>query len=168
MKTKRISDNIEKILNTQIANEMNSSILYRAMGNCLEYNGWVGASKLWKKYSTEETGHAEKIINYMQDRDCMPIIPATTLPQQKFEGIEDIVAKSDEHEILISNQWKKIASEAMKEADLMTFELAQWFIKEQTSEEKKMIYWKDRIEVLKSTNTPLYFIDKEMSKSQLM
>ena len=168
MKTKRISDNIEKILNAQIANEMNSSALYRAMGNCLEYNGWVGASKLWKKYSTEETGHAEKIINYMQDRDCMPIIPATTLPQQKFEGIEDIVAKSDEHEILISSQWKKIASEAMKEADLMTFELAQWFIKEQTSEEKKMIYWKDRIEVLKSTNTPLYFIDKEMSKSQLM
>ena len=55
MKTRRISDNIEKILNAQIANEMNSSILYRAMGNCLEYNGWVGASKLWKKYSTEET-----------------------------------------------------------------------------------------------------------------
>ena len=68
MKTKRISDNIEKILNTQIANEMNSSILYRAMGNCLEYNGWNGASKLWKKYSLEETGHAEKIINYMQEK----------------------------------------------------------------------------------------------------
>lgn len=168
MKTKRLSDNIEKILNTQIVNEGYSSAIYRAMANCLEYNGWVGAAKLWKKYSSEEMAHYEKIISYMQDRDCMPIIPATTLPQQKFDGIEDIVAKSDEHEILITSQWKKIASEAMKEADLMTFELAQWFIKEQTSEEKKMIYWKDRIEVLKSTNTPLYFIDKEMSKSQLM
>ena len=56
MKTKRISDNIEKILNTQIANEMNSSALYRAMGNCLEYSGWNGASKLWKKYADEEKG----------------------------------------------------------------------------------------------------------------
>ena len=165
MKTKRISDNIEKILNAQIANEMNSSALYRAMGNCLEYNGWVGAAKLWKKYSVEETGHAEKIINYMQDRDCMPIIPATTLPQQKFEGIEDIVAKSDEHEILVTSQWKKIASEAMKEADLMTFELAQWFVNEQIEEEAKMIYWLDRIEMYKKTNKPLSDLDKEMEKA---
>ena len=162
MKTRRISDNIEKILNAQIANEMNSSILYRAMGNCLEYNGWVGASKLWKKYSTEETGHAEKIINYMQDRNCMPIIPATTLPQQKFEGIEEIVAKSDEHEILVTSQWKKIASEAMKEADLMTFELAQWFVNEQIEEEAKMIYWLDRIEMYKKTNKSLGDLDEEM------
>ena len=70
MKTKRISDNIEKILNAQIANEMNSSALYRAMGNCLEYNGWVGAAKLWKKYSTEETGHAEK-LQKMKDEAAM-------------------------------------------------------------------------------------------------
>ena len=165
MKTKRLSDNIEKILNTQIANEMNSSALYRAMGNCLEYNGWVGAAKLWKKYSIEETGHAEKIINYMQDRDCMPIIPATTLPQQKFEGIEDIVAKSDEHEILVTSRWKKIASEAMKAAVLMSFELAQWFVNEQIEEEAKMIYWLDRIEMYKKTNKPLSDLDKEMEKA---
>ena len=39
MKTKRLSDNIEKILNTQIVNEGYSSAIYRAMANCLEYNG---------------------------------------------------------------------------------------------------------------------------------
>ena len=92
----------------------------------------------------------------------MPIIPATTLPQQKFEGIEEIVAKSDEHEILVTSQWKKIASEAMKEADLMTFELAQQFLLEQREEELKVIYWLDRIEMYKKTNKSLGDLDEEM------
>ena len=52
----RISESIEKILNAQIKNEMNSYTLYRAMSNCMEYSGWEGASKLWKKYADEEKG----------------------------------------------------------------------------------------------------------------
>lgn len=162
---KRLSDNIEKILNAQILNEMDSSALYRAMSNCLEHRGWVGAAKLWKKYSSEEVGHAEKIMSYMQDRDCKPIIPGTTQPQQMFEDIVDIVNKSDAHEVLITSQWKKIASEAMKEADLMTFELAQWFIKEQTEEEAKVLYWIDRIEMYKKTNKSLGDLDDEMGNA---
>lgn len=162
MKTKRLSDNIEKILNTQIVNEGYSSAIYRAMANCLEYNGWVGAAKLWKKYSSEEMAHYEKIISYMQDRDCMPIIPAIPQPQYKYEGIKNIVELSDKHEIDVSGQWKKIASEAMKESDLMTFELAQWFIGEQTEEEAKMIYWLDRIDMYEKTNKSLGDIDEEM------
>ena len=162
MKESRISKNIETILNSQIANEMNSSKLYRSMSNCLEYSGWEGAAKLWKKYADEENEHAEKIISYMQDRDCKPIIPLTVQPPKDFAGIKSIVQQSDKHEVKITNDWKEIAKSAMKEFDFMTFELAQWFIKEQTEEEAKMIYWIDRISVLESTNTPLYFLDKEM------
>ena len=159
---KRISDAIEKILNQQIKNEMNSYTLYRAMGNCLEYSGWNGASKLWKKYADEEKGHAEKIISFMQDRDCLPQIPSTDQPQKEFKGIKEIVIASDEHEKTITKNWKEIASMAMKETDLMTFELASWFIQEQREEEMKMIYWIDRLEILETTGAPLYHLDEEM------
>lgn len=164
MKESRISKNIETILNSQIANEMNSYKLYRAMSSWLEYSGWDGAAKLWKKYAAEENDHAEKIIDYMQSRDCKPQIPLTMQPPKDFEGIESIANKSDKHEIKITDDWKKIAEESLKERDFLTFELAQDFLKEQREEEEKMIYWVDRIEVLKSTNTPLYFIDKEMGE----
>ena len=162
MKGSRLSKNIETILNSQIANEMNSSKLYRAMSNCLEYSGWEGAAKLWKKYADEENEHAEKIISYMQDRDCKPQIPLTMQPPKDFEGIKSIVVKSDAHEVKITDDWKKIAEDSLKERDFLTFELAGWFIKEQTEECAKMIYWIDRISMLESTNTPLYFLDKEM------
>ena len=159
---KRISDAIELILNSQIANEMNSSKLYLSMGNYLEYKGWVGAANLWKKYAEEENKHAEKIISYMQDRDCLAQIPLTIQPPKEFPGIKEIVVKSDEHEIKITKDWKTIAQTALKEMDLMTFELAQQFVNEQIEEEAKMIYWIDRISVMESTNTSLYFLDKEM------
>ena len=151
----RISKEIEKILNAQIKNEMNSYILYRAMSNCLEYSGWEGASKLWKKYADEENGHAEKIIDYMQERDCKPQIPLTVQPPKDFEGIKSIVDKSDKHEIKITGDWKEIAKAAIKESDFLTFELAQDFLKEQREEEAKMIYWIDRISVLESTGASL-------------
>lgn len=160
--SKRISDAIEKILNQQIKNEMNSYTLYRAMGNCLEYSGWNGASKLWKKYADEEKGHAEKIISFMQDRDCLPQIPSTDQPQKEFKGIKEIVMASDEHEKTITKNWKEIASLAWKEADLMTFNLAQQFENEQLEEEAKMIYWIDRIDMMETTGVPLYHLDEEM------
>jgi ferritin len=162
---KRISDEIEKILNLQIANELNSEKLYSAMSNCMEYKGWNGAAKLWKKYSEEEHKHAEKIISFMQDLNCLPQIPATIQPQKEFEGIKDIVIKSDEHEWLITTQWKNIASKAMKESDLLTFGLAQEFIKEQVEELAKTNYWVSRIEMYEVTKKPLGDLDSEMEKA---
>ena len=164
MKESRLNKNIETILNSQIANEMNSSKLYRSMSNCLEYSGWIGAAKLWKKYAEEENSHAEKVISYMQDRDCKPQIPLTILPPQDFEGIKVIVQQSDKHEIKITNDWKKIAEAGLNERDFLTFELAQEFLKEQREEEEKLVYWMDRISMLESTNTSLYFLDKEMEE----
>jgi len=158
----RISKEIESILNTQIANEMNSSKLYRAMANCLEFDGWVGASKLWKKYAREENDHAEKIMEFMQDRDCLPQIPATAQQPKEFEGIKGVINKSNEHEMSISANWKKIAGMAMKESDLMTFDLAQNFIREQIEEEAKTIYWVDRLSMYELTKKPLGDLDEEM------
>ena len=42
----------------------------------------------------------------------------------------------------------------------------RWFIEEQTSEEAKMIYWRDRIVMYKSSGKPLGDIDHEMKHSK--
>lgn len=162
--SKRLSDSLEKILNLQIANEMRNSFVYRSMANCSEQKGWKGVVKLYKKHSLEEKDHAERIIQYMQDRDCLPEIPSVVAPQKEYEGIKDIILKTDLLERKTTTEWKLIASTAMKEGDILTFELSQWFIHEQTSEEKDSSYWVNRLQLLESTNTPLYFLDKEMGK----
>lgn len=161
----RISENIEKVLNTQIANEMRNYFIYRSMANCMEYKGWKGSVKLYKAHALEEKDHAERIIQYMQDRDCLPQIPAVSAPQKEYEDIKDIILKTDALEQRTTGEWKLIASAAMKESDLLTFELSQWFLNEQTSEEKDSNYWVNRVEMLESTGAPLYYLDKEMEEA---
>ena len=41
---KRISEELEKRINTHLELEENSSRLYRAMGEWFEYNGWFNAA----------------------------------------------------------------------------------------------------------------------------
>lgn len=167
MRKKRISDEIEKLLNAQIVNETINSSIYRAMANCLEYNGWDGAVKLYKKHSDEERGHAEKIIQYMQDRDCLPQIAGIPAPQKEYKGIKEIIIKTDELEQQTTAQWKKIASVAIspEEKDILTFEIAQWFLNEQIEEEAGSSYWVNRVEMFEATNKPLGDLDKEMEKA---
>ena len=98
----------------------------------------------------------------MQDRDCLPQIPATAQQPKEFEGIKGVINKSNEHEMSISANWKKIAGMAMKESDLMTFDLAQNFIREQIEEEAKTIYWVDRLSMYELTKKPLGDLDEEM------
>lgn len=164
MKDKRISDAIENVLNSQIQHEYNNAKVYRAMANCLEFNGWSGAAKLWKVYSKEEIGHAEKIIEYMQDRDCQPIIPGIEMPIQKYKGIKEIVNLSNDKEITTTKQWTDIYTLALEEKDYLTMELAKEFLLEQREEEAKTIYWIDRIVMYESSNKSLGDIDKEMEK----
>lgn len=162
MRKKRISDEIEKLLNAQIVNETINSSIYRAMANCLEYNGWDGAVKLYKKHSDEERGHAEKIIQYMQDRDCLPQIAGIPAPQKEYSGIKEIILKTDELEQQTTKQWRDIASSCMKEGDILTFEIAQWFLNEQIEEEAGSNYWINRVEMFETTNKPLGDLDEEM------
>lgn len=159
---KRISDNVEAILNKQIKHEFDNSRLYLSMSQCLEFNGWFGAAKLWKKYSDEEIGHGEKIMSYMQDRDCKPTTPDTTQPTKDYKGIKEIVNLSDKREVETTAEWKNIAMTAWKEGDILTFNLAQVFLNEQVEEEAKTIYWRDRIVMYEMSNKPLGDIDKEM------
>jgi len=158
---KRISDKIYNMLNEQLKNEHESSLLYLAMSQWLSYNGWFGASKLWDKYSKEELIHRDKFYEYIQDRGCMPKTMATKEQPIGFDGIEAIVENSYKHEIQVTEWIKQIAKAAFDEGDLNAYEFAMKMISEQTEEEAKTLYWVDRIKMIKSKDASLYFLDKE-------
>ena len=161
---KRISDKLEALVNEQIKHEEESSRLYRAMAECLDFNGWTGAAKLYHKYADEEMTHMKKFYEYLQDRDAHPMTPALVAPTYVFAGLKEVIHASYEHEIQVSKWLDNIALNAMAEKDLALFNFMDWFILEQVEEEKKMKTFIDRITILELTNTPLYFLDKEMGE----
>ncbi len=157
-----ISQKLIELLNYRIQQEEYSSRLYKAMSIWLNYKGYNGASKLFDKYSKEELVHAEWAYNYLLDLDVMPVIPAIEKPNNEFNGIVDIINKAYEHEQKVTNQCQELASNAIKEGDYMTLELAQMYLKEQTEELAKTNYWLNRLNVFGQSETSLFMLDNEM------
>jgi ferritin len=159
---KRLSEKLEKALNIQLNHEWDNSRLYYRFSQCLDFNGWFGAAKLFKKYSDEEMIHMNKIVEFLKDRDCNPIIDGLEAFPCDFKGIEDIVNQSYDREIDTSDRIKEIALSALGEKDLTTYGFLQWFVLEQIEEESKTLYWVDRIKMMNLNKVSLFFLDEEM------
>jgi ferritin len=159
---KRISNSIEKKLNDQAQHEWDNHRLYFRFSQCLDFNGWFGAAKLWKLYSDEELEHMEKIVEYLKNRDCNPDIQKLDALPCEFKGIKDIASLTYDREIDTSDRITDLSLSCLGEKDLSTYEFLTWFISEQISEEAKALYWMDRIKMMELNDVSLYHIDNEM------
>jgi len=160
-----LSEKMKTLLKFRIEQEELSSRLYQSMAQFLEFNGFEGAAKLWYKYSDEESTHAKLITQFMLDLDYLPPMPTIREPQLEFDGLEDIINKSYEHEVLVTNQCKDLAIQAFKENDLLTYGIAQRLVNEQVEELAKTTLWKDKIESFGSDKIALKLLDQEMGEA---
>lgn len=161
---KRISDKIEQLINLQIQKELTNSLLYKSMANWLDFEGWFGAAKLYKKHATEELGHRDKFIEYMLDRNALPLIPSKTFDEipNSFDSLDSIIEATLKREIETTESIKKINMQAMEEGDCITKTFLIDLLAEQIEEEKSAINNFDRLTLYKSTNSPLLMFDKEL------
>lgn len=159
-----ISDKINKLIQLRIKNEQQSSRIYAAMGNWLALNGYEGASKLWDKYSKEECGHAEWAKTYLLDLNILPIEPSQEQPQTEFKGLPQIIALSYKHELQITEECKELAKTALEEGDMMTFNLAQKYIKEQQDEIAKIQAHLDYLQAFGDSQVSLQLLDQKMGQ----
>lgn len=162
---KRISDTLEERMNAHIKLEEDSSRLYRAMSQWFTYNGWTSAGALFDKYASEEMTHMKKFYDYLQDRDVLPTTPIVKEQGNTFESMEKIIEAAYKHEIDVSTELSKTATMALKEGCLTAFTFMQWFINEQIEEEAKMMVFLDRIDMLKETNTSLFFMEETFAEA---
>ena len=157
-----ISDKMIAKLNFRIAQEEMSSRIYLAMSMWLEWNGYSGAAKLWKRYSDEELTHAKMAYDYLLDLNIKPTVPQLMQPQEDFKSLPQIIALSYKHEVEITNQCSELTKFAMSESDMMTFGLAQKYVAEQVEELAKTQYWIDRLEIFGDDKIALRMLDEEM------
>lgn len=162
-----ISDKIIGLLNYRIEQEEFSSRLYLAMSVWLGWMGYAGAEKLWAKYSDEEMVHSKFAYNYLLDLNIKPTVPAIKEPQQEFKNLPQIIALSYKHEVDITNQCNALANAALAEADMMTFQLAQQYVKEQVEELSKTQFLLDQLEIFGDDKIALRLLDTYISENLL-
>lgn len=160
-----LSQKLIDLLNYRIAQEENSSRLYLAMSMFLNDKGYLGAAKLWKKYSEEEMSHAGWAYSFLLDMGIQPTVPALVLPQQTFSSLSQIVDLSYKHEVDIYNQCNELAKAAFAEGNMLLYPLALKYTGEQVEELGKLQNWMDRLEAFGDAPMLLRELDKEMGES---
>jgi ferritin len=158
-----LSKNTIDRLNSRIQGEEISIRLYKSMAICLEYQGYLGAAKLWNKYSEEEREHVEIVNKYLLDLDIEPQVMELPKPKHSTDFI-GILKDSYNHEIDVTNDWSQVAKGALQEGDMMTLHLAQQFLDEQRDEIAKTKGWLDRLEAFGTSKEALRFLDNEMGQ----
>jgi len=143
-----ISEKLIDLLNFRIEQEEYSSRLYKRISICMGYHGYLGAEKLFKKYSDEELLHAEWAYTYLLSLDINPIVPALKMPPQDHESLPDAIKDAYEHEVLITQQCEELAKACFDESSFQTLSLAQRYLNEQVEEIEKTTTLLDILETL--------------------
>ncbi len=168
MKTKRISDEMEKTLNTQMTREAFQAQVYLSYGSWAEVNSFIGLSEFLYKHMNEEREHMFKILKYINDRGGSAKIEAIKAAPANPKNIDDCLQKILKHEIENSKEIDKIVNLAHKEKDWATFNFGQWFVKEQIEEETLSNELIDKYTLASNQlkgNTNLYAMDKDLTSA---
>lgn len=157
-----IDESCISFLNYRVQQEDQSSRIYLAMSLWLDNAGYVNAAKLWKKYSDEERGHADIAREYLLNMGVQPATAVLEQPAETFTGLPDIIRKSFDHEIEITNQCSGLANHALKDGSHMLYELALHYLREQNEEHGKMQNWIDQLNAFGEDKIAMRLLDHEI------
>lgn len=166
MKTKRISDKMEKLLNTQMTREAYQAQVYLSYASWAEVNSFAGIATFLYGHMAEEREHMFKILKYINDRGGSAKIEAIDAAPANPKDIGDCLKKILQHEIDNSTEIDKIVNLAHEEKDWATFNFGQWFVKEQIEEESLINEILDKYDLASTEikgNTSLYDLDRDLA-----
>lgn len=129
------SATMQEAINGQINRELYSSYLYMAMSMYFQDEDLSGAASWMRVQALEELTHAEKFMNYVNERGGRVELQAIDKPQKMWETPVDAFKAALEHERFISSSINDLVTLARSENDYMSDNFLQWYVAEQVEEE---------------------------------
>lgn len=166
MNDRRISEKMEQLLNQQMTREAYQAQVYLSYGSWAEVNSFNGIATFLYKHSNEEREHMFKFLKYINDRGGSAKIDAIDAAPVNPNNIGECLNEILRHEIENSKEINKIVNLAHEEKDWATFNLGQWFVKEQIEEETLIKDVIDKYNLASteiSKNHNLYDMDKDLA-----
>ncbi|WP_409307597.1 non-heme ferritin [Pectobacterium sp. B1J-3] len=151
-------------LNEQLNLEFYSANLYLQMSAWCGDKGFEGASAFLKAHSQEEMQHMQRLFDYLDDTGSMPILGAIAAPPVTFTSLSEVFKLTYEHEQLITSKINELAHAAMTQQDYSTFNFLQWYVAEQHEEEKLFKSILDKLSLVNTNESGLFFIDQDLKK----
>ena len=159
-----ISQKIADALNDQIRKEVYSSYLYLSMAAqfaSMNLNGFAH----WMKIQTgEETKHAMKIYDHLNQRNGRVILQQIDAPPSSWKSAKEMFQDAYQHEQKVTESINKIVELARAEKDYATEAFLQWFVNEQVEEEASTNEILQKLQLMGDNPVALLVLDSELSK----
>ncbi len=159
----KISRNLIKSLNSQIAMEASASNYYLSMASWCEITGYEGSASFMYQHADEERLHMLKIIHYLNEAGIPAVIPAVKQPPASPKTLESVFKTALKNEHAVTKSINKMVEMAQKDKDHSTFSFLQWFVNEQIEEEKTFETILQKFDLLGRDKLAIYEIDKTMA-----
>lgn len=157
-----LSNDCIDLLNYRIEQEEFSSRLYLSMSMWLNDHAFKYSAALWKKYSDEEQTHADWAKDYLLAMGIQPTTLALAAPGDDYAGLPDIIRKSFQHEVEVTNQCKELADHALGSGDHILSTLSHKYLSEQVEEMDKMQNLIDQLESFGEDKIALRLLDNAL------
>ncbi|MEK7466961.1 MAG: ferritin [Planctomycetota bacterium] len=149
-------------VNEQINNELVSSYIYLAMSAHCDAQHFHGFSKWLRIQSTEEYGHAMKLLEFLQNRGGGVKLNAIPEPKMKFKTMQEVFEAALKQEQEVSRRIDALYELAQKEKAFSLMVELQWFLTEQVEEEKSARDICAKFQLIRNDPLALLEIDREL------
>jgi ferritin len=157
---------LQNAINNQIKHELYSAYLYLSMAAYCESQNLAGFSHWMKIQAKEETSHAYKFFEFLNDRGVRVILQAIPEPPADFSSPLGVFEKTLAHEQEVTKLINNLYELSIEVNDNSTTVLLQWFITEQVEEEKHATHIMETLRVIKPDSAAIIMLDRELAKRE--
>ena len=161
-----ISKTMETALSKQVNREFYSAYLYLAMSSYFENTGLKGFAKWMRVQAKEEQAHAMKIYDYVVARGGKVSFMDIEAPKGKWASAGKVFEETYAHEQKVTAMIHALVDMAVAEKDHPSFEMLQWFVKEQVEEEEHASEILNQIKAVGDVPGHLFWLDHQLGKRE--
>ena len=156
-----LNKTVEKKLNEQINAELWSAYLYLSMSNYLSDQGMSGFASWMRVQYDEETFHAMKLIDYINERNGRVLLNPIGAVPAEWDGVLNVFEETLKHEEEITQLINECVDVAIDVRDHATTNFLQWYVNEQVEEEASASELLDQLKLVGNSGNGLFVLDKE-------
>ena len=149
-------------INKQVSNEFAASFSYLAMAAWCEHHNFTGAGSWLRRQSTEEHGHAMRLLDFLLARNHQVTLLGIEAPRSKFSTLLDVFEQALTQEQGVSGQIDGLYELAFSEKAFAAMAELQWFITEQVEEEKTVREIVAKLKMVGDDPASLLDMDREL------
>lgn len=154
------------LLNKQITHEFYSAYLYLAMSNYYYGVTLDGFGNWYMVQSREEMDHGYKIIKYLTDREQKVILGSLDTPKQDYDNYRQPIEVALKHEEFVTGLINDLYGAAKDVRDYRSCQFLDWYLAEQTEEEKNAHDLLTRYDRVVDDKRGLFLLDEMLGKRQ--